>query len=62
MDRKTNDKTYQNTYKCSLGGCKCCHMLVCKNNIRSTVNNRVFNTIFPKRVDCRSTDIIYVLT
>ena len=63
MENKTKENTYHHIFKCSSSRCKCCTMLVCKNNIRSTVNNRVFNTVFPeKNISCNSKDIIYVLT
>ena len=62
---KVNDNN-QNKYpiisKCSSSRCKCCDMLICKNNIRSSINNRIFNNCISSDLNCHSKDIIYVLT
>ena len=60
--RNNDDNKYPTIRKCSISRCNTCHMLICRYNVRSYVNNRVFNVSISSDLNCCSKDIIYVLT
>ena len=62
VSKNDNEMKYPTISKCSISRCKACPMLICRYNIRSYVNNRVFNISISSNLDCCSQDIIYVLT
>ena len=55
-------RLYPNITKCDTKRCLCCKHISCKSTIKSSVNSRTFNVKLSVDVDCKSTNIIYVLT
>ena len=55
-------RVYPNVSKCGTKRCLCCKHISCKSTIKSSVNSRTFNVKLSVDVDCKSTNIIYVLT
>ena len=58
---KTNGM-YPNISKCNAKSCICCNHLICQSTSISSVNHRQFSVVNSSDLDCKSEDVIYVLT
>ena len=59
---KSKHAAHPTISKCNTKRCGCCKHLSCKSTIKSTVNGRVFSVKLEEDIDCKSSNIIYVLT
>ena len=53
---------YPNISKCNAKSCSCCNHLICRSTIISSVNHRQFSVVNNSDLECKSEDVIYVLT